>query len=75
MHKLVKFVQLVLYWYNGFSHSVVMESDLLLRSVWENRDTCHNVVRRQIASTLKKVIAHLWILVVVSQQDAFFTDA
>lgn len=55
MHKLVTFVQLVLYWYNGFSQSVVMESDLFLRiSVWENRDTCHNIVRRQIASDLKK---------------------
>lgn len=55
MHKLVTFVQLVLYWYNGFSQSVVMASDLFLRiSVWENRDTCHNIVRRQIASTLKK---------------------
>lgn len=31
MHKLVTFVQLVLYWYNGFSQSVVMESDLFLR--------------------------------------------
>lgn len=28
VHKLVTFVQLVLYWYNGFSQSVVMESDL-----------------------------------------------
>lgn len=70
MHKLVTFVQLVLYWYNGFSQSVVMESDLFLRiSVWENRDTCHNIVRRQIARLSKKrVIAHLWILAVVSQQ-------
>lgn len=55
MHKLVTFVQLVLYWYNGFSQSVVMESDLFLRiSVWESGDTCHNIVRRQIASTEKK---------------------
>lgn len=29
--KLVTFVQLVLYWYNGFSQSAVMESDLFLR--------------------------------------------
>lgn len=55
MLKLVTFVQLVLYWYNGFSQSVVMESDLFLRvSMWENGATCHNIVRRQIASTLKK---------------------
>ena len=69
MHTLVTFVQLVLCWYNGFSQSVVIESDL----VPENKcvgerggDTCHNIVKRQIAS--KRVIAHLWILAVVSKQ-------
>lgn len=41
-------------------------------SVWVNRDTCHNIVKRHVASSLKKgVIAHLWILAVVSQQEAF----
>lgn len=55
MHKLVTSVQLVLHCYNGFSQSFVMESDLFLRmSVWENRDTCHNIVGRQIASAQKK---------------------
>lgn len=55
VQKLVTFAQLVLCWYHGFSQSVVMASDLFLRiSVWENRDACHNIVRRQIASALKK---------------------
>lgn len=39
MLELVTFVQLMPYWYEGFSQSVVMESDLLLRE-WGQIPQC-----------------------------------
>lgn len=66
-----------LYWYNGFSHSVVMESDLFPETmcVGEQGHMPQYCEEADCQSSKKRVIAHLWILAAVSQQEAFFTDA
>lgn len=65
MLKLVPFVQLMPYWYDGFSQSVVMESDLLLRE-WGQIPQCCEEADCQHAGK-KKVMAPLWMLAVVTQ--------